>query len=103
MSKIKLDKDEQEVLDSFERGEWKSVRNVKSEKTKHQSYARKTLKKDKRVNIRISSKDLEEIQTLAVENGIPYQTLISSVLRRYVSGRLTDKPRPNKRFEPEAQ
>jgi predicted DNA binding CopG/RHH family protein len=103
MSKIKLDKDEQEILDSFERGEWKSVRNVKSEILKHQGYARKTLKKDKRVNIRISSKDLEEIQALAAENGIPYQTLISSVLRRYVSGRLTDKPRPSKRFEPETQ
>ena len=102
MSKIKLDKEEQKILDSFERGEWKSVRNVKAEISKHQSYARKTLKKDKRVNIRISSKDLEEIQTLAVENGIPYQTLISSVLRRYVSGRLTDKPRANKRFEPDA-
>lgn len=102
MSKIKLDEEEKEILKSFERGEWKSVRNVKGEIKKHQNYARKTLKKDKRVNIRISSKDLEEIQTLAVENGIPYQTLISSVLRRYVSGRLIDKPRPNKPFEPDA-
>ena len=50
MGKIKLDKDEQEILESFERDEWKSVQNVKAEIMKHQHYARKTLKKDKRVN-----------------------------------------------------
>ncbi|MCD6586085.1 MAG: antitoxin [Desulfobacteraceae bacterium] len=70
MSKIKLDRDEQEILESFERGEWKSVQNVKSEIKKHQDYARRTLKKDKRVNIRLSSKVLEEIQAIAVENGL---------------------------------
>ncbi|MBU8911665.1 MAG: antitoxin [Desulfobacterales bacterium] len=96
MHKIKLDKNEQKILKSFEQGEWKSVRNVKEEIIKHQQYARNTLKKDKRVNIRISSKVLEEIQALAVENGIPYQTLMSSILHRYVSGYLIDKPRPDK-------
>ena len=96
MNKIRLDKDEQEILKSFERGEWQSVKNVKGEILKHQQYARNTLKKDKRVNIRISSKVLEEIQALAVENGIPYQTLMSSVLHRYVSGYLIEKPRPNR-------
>jgi predicted DNA binding CopG/RHH family protein len=102
MGKMILDKDEQEILESFERGEWKSVQNVKSEIMKHQQYARKTLKKDKRVNIRISSKVLEEIQALAVENGIPYQTLMSSILHRYVSGSLIEKPKPNKSFESDA-
>jgi predicted DNA binding CopG/RHH family protein len=96
MGEIRLDKEEKEILDSFERGEWKQVKNLKAEIKKHQEYARKTLKKDKRVNIRISSRDLEEIQALAVENGIPYQTLISSILHRYVHGGLTEKPRPNK-------
>ena len=95
MNKIKLDKDEQEILKSFERGEWQSVKDVEGEIQKHQQYARNTLKKDKRVNIRISSKVLEEIQALAVENGIPYQTLMSSVLHRYVSGYLIEKPKPN--------
>ena len=103
MGKMILDKDEQEILESFERGEWKSVQNVKSEIMKHQQYARKTLKKDKRVNIRISSKVLEEIQALAVENGIPYQTLMSSILHRYVSGYLIEKPKPNKSFESDAK
>ena len=95
MKNAKLDREEQEILESFERGEWKSVRNIKSEIAKHQTYARNTLKKDKRVNIRISSKDLVEIQTLAIEDGLPYQTLISSILHRYVTGRLIDKARPN--------
>lgn len=95
MNKIKLDKEEKEILESFERGEWKQVKNLKAEIKKHQEYARKTLKKDKRVNIRISSKDLEEIQALAVENGVPYQTLMSSILHRYVHGGLIDKSRLN--------
>lgn len=96
MNKIKLDKDEQEILKSFERGEWQSVKNVEGEIRKHQQYARNTLKKDKRANIRIYSKVLEEIQALAVENGIPYQTPMSSILHRYVSGYLIEKPRPNR-------
>ena len=91
MKKIKLDKEEQELLDSVERGEWKSVKNLKREIKRHQQYAKNTLKKDRRVNIRISSKDLEEIQAIAVADGIPYQTLMSSVLHRFVNGRLVDK------------
>jgi len=91
MKEIKLDKEEQDILDSFERGEWKPVRNRKREIKRHQQYARNTLKKDRRVNIRISSKDLEEIQTLAVADGIPYQTLMASILHRFVNGRLTER------------
>ena len=90
MKKIKLDKEEQDILDSFERGEWKPVKNRKREIKRHEQYARNTIKKDKRVNIRISSKDLEEIQSIAVADGIPYQTLMSSVLHRFVGGRLVE-------------
>lgn len=96
MSRIKLDKEEKDILDSFERGEWKQVDSFEAEVKKHQEYARNTLKKDKRVNIRISSKVLEEIQALAAENGIPYQTLMTSILHRYVHGSLIDKQRLNK-------
>ena len=99
MAKIKLDKEEKDILDSYERGEWRSVKNLKREIRKHKEYARQTLKKDKRVNIRISSMVLEELQTLAVEDGMPYQTLISSILHRFVTGRLIEKPRSNKSFE----
>lgn len=102
MSNIKLDNEEQEILDSFERGEWKTVPEVKTEIEKHKTYARNTLKKDKRVNIRISSKDLDEIQTLAIENGLPYQTLMSSILHRYVTGRLIDKTKPNNAISSDA-
>ena len=91
MKTVKLDKDEQKLIDSVERGEWKSVSNLKGEVKRHQQYARNTLKKDRRVNIRISSKDLEELQTIAVTDGIPYQTLMSSVLHRFVNGLLVDK------------
>ena len=93
MKKIKLDKEEKNILESFESGEWQSVKNVKKEIEKHQQYARATLIKDKRVNIRISSKDLEELQIIAVEDGIPYQTLMSSILHRFINGRLVERPR----------
>jgi predicted DNA binding CopG/RHH family protein len=99
MAKLKLDKEEKELLESYERGEWKSVNNLKEEIEKHRGYARQTLKKDKRINIRISSMVLDELQTRAVEDGMPYQTLISSILHRFVTGRLIEKPRLNKSFE----
>ena len=99
MARIKLDKEEKDLLESYERGEWKSVKNLKQEIQKHEEYARQTLKKDKRVNIRISSMVLEEIQTRAIEDGMPYQTLISSILHRFVTGRLIEKPRSNSSVE----
>jgi predicted DNA binding CopG/RHH family protein len=67
------------------------VDDFEAEAERYQEYARATFKKDRRVNIRISSKDLEGIQTRALEEGIPYQTLIASVLHKYVSGRLVER------------
>jgi predicted DNA binding CopG/RHH family protein len=90
MEKMYLDDEERDLVESIERGEWKSVSNLKAEIKKHQEYARNTLKKDKRVNIRISARDLEAIQARAVEDGIPYQTLMASVLHRFVAGRLKE-------------
>jgi predicted DNA binding CopG/RHH family protein len=58
---------------------------------KYQEYAKATFRKDKRVNIRISEKDLVGLQKKAVEEGLPYQTLISSILHKFISGRLTEK------------
>ena len=86
-----LDQEEQELLDSLKQGEWHSVTNVAQEIAMHKQIARNTLKKDKRVNLRISSKDLEAIKTFAVEEGLPYQTLMSSVLHKFITGRLVDK------------
>ncbi len=68
MSTIKLNKEEQDILDSFERGEWKSVSNLKAEINKHREYARKTLKKDKRVNIRgYPLRFWRRLQAIAIE------------------------------------
>lgn len=91
MSEIKLDEEEKELLTSYEADEWQSVENVEAEKQAYSEYARATFKKDKRVNIRISSKDLEAIQKRALEEGLPYQTLIASVLHKFVNGRLVDR------------
>jgi predicted DNA binding CopG/RHH family protein len=91
MSEIKLDAEEKELLASYEADEWQSVGNVEAEKQAYSEYATATFKKDKRVNIRISSKDLEAIQKRALEEGLPYQTLIASVLHKFVNGRLVDR------------
>ncbi|MGH2415474.1 MAG: antitoxin [Microcystaceae cyanobacterium] len=83
-----LSKNEKEILESVEQGEWQSVESLSSEISRYQQYAQAALKKDKRVNIRISSNDLEALKFIAVDEGIPYQTLISSILHKFVTGRL---------------
>lgn len=93
MPKHYLDDEEKELIESIEKGEWQSVKKVKQEIKKHQTYAGNTLRKDRRVNIRISSQDLEQLQARAVEEGIPYQTLMASVLHKFISGRLVERPR----------
>lgn len=87
---MKLDEDEKEILDSVERDEWRSVKGAKRERNRYVRYARATFRKDRRLNIRISSKDLEVIQKRALEEGLPYQTLISSLLHKFASGRLKE-------------
>ena len=91
MGKIRLDREEAELLDSYEAGEWRSIEDWQAEAKRYEEYARATFKKDRRVNIRISSRDLEEIQKRALEEGLPYQTLIASILHKYVSGRLVER------------
>jgi|TARA_B100002003_G_scaffold124870_1_gene115226 predicted DNA binding CopG/RHH family protein len=86
-----LDSAEQELLETFERDEWRSVTGREPEFERYRQYARATFKKDMRVNIRISRKDLEALQVRALEEGIPYQTLMGSVLHKYVEGRLVEK------------
>ncbi|MEA3337642.1 MAG: hypothetical protein U9R25_17230 [Chloroflexota bacterium] len=91
MSEIKLDAEEKELLASYEADEWQSVGNVVEEVKAYSEYATATFRKDRRVNIRISSKDLEALQKRALEEGLPYQTLIASVLHKFISGRLVDR------------
>lgn len=84
------DQEEKEILESFERGEWESVRD-RGRLTQLQSYAKATRAKDKRITLRLSSLDLDAIQTKAIEEGIPYQTFISSILHKYITGRLVER------------
>jgi len=88
--KSRLTEEEQEILNSFERGEWVPVRNLSKRKRELIRYARNTLKKDKRLNIRISERDLNELQKKAVSEGLPYQTFVSSIIHKYVNGRLVE-------------
>jgi predicted DNA binding CopG/RHH family protein len=85
---MKLSRDERELRDAFARGELESVPHVKREMGRYREYAKSSLMKNKRVNIRISERDLLQIQKKAVEEGLPYQTLMSSVLHKYVTGQL---------------
>ena len=93
MKKTMLDEEEKDILESYERGEWKLIKNSKSEIKKLREYARKTLQKDKRINIRMASRDLDQVHVIAAQEGIPYQTLISSIIHKYVSGYLIEKKR----------
>jgi len=96
--KTKEAKYEEDILTSFERGEWHSVPNLNDEIARYAASAAATLTKDKRINIRLSSRDLEDVQARAAEEGMPYQTLIASVLHKYVTGRLAETtPRPTMR------
>ena len=90
MNKTILDQEEKDILDSFDKGEFKSVKNKNAEIAKLRQYAANTLQKNKRINIRLSERDLFGIQTKAVEEGLPYQTLISSILHKYLSGSLRE-------------
>lgn len=89
MAKTKLEVEEQELLDAYEAGEFES--DLDADRRDYlATAAEETFKKDKRINIRISSRDLEALQRRALEEGLPYQSLVSSVLHKYVSGGLKD-------------
>lgn len=87
----KLDAFEEDLLASYEKGEFKSTSPSKAELSKFKAAATATFIKDRRINIRLSSPDLMDIQARALEEGIPYQTFIASVLHKYASGRLVEK------------
>ena len=89
----KLDPYELEVLEAYESGKLKPIAS-KAELQRMRAAARATSIKDKRVNIRLSSADLLDIQAKALAEGMPYQTLIASVLHKYVAGKLAEKESP---------
>ena len=86
-----LDLEEQEILDSFESGKLKKSANSKQRIADHRSAAEASFKKDSRINIRISSRDLRSLQAKALIEGMPYQTLVSSILHKFIDGQLVDK------------
>lgn len=85
-----LDKEEKDLLESFERNEWRSTKDFEKRKAELKKAAHNTIRKDKRVNIRISERDLKELQRIAIKEGLSYQTLISSILHKYVNGMSSD-------------
>ena len=76
-------------MQSIEGDEWRPVQHLAKEKENAVQAARNTLKKDKRINLRLSQKDYRQIQLKAVEEGMPYQTLIASIVHKYLNGALT--------------
>ena len=88
---IKLDPEEKEILDAFEDGKLKRVKNSASQMDRHKSVAKNTLEKDAHINIRLPSSDLRALQARALKEGISYQTLVSSVLHKYAGGQLVEK------------
>ncbi|HXK50299.1 MAG TPA: hypothetical protein PKW56_07515 [Clostridiales bacterium] len=87
---MKITKEEKQILDSVEKGEWKQVTDLKNNIAKYKQIAAATLRKDKRVNIRITERDLVRLQKIAIKEGLPYQTLISSILHKFINGYLPE-------------
>ena len=100
MKDAKLSKEEKKLLKAVEAGEFESVL-TKKRRAELVTAAKDTERKDKRINIRISNRDLKAVQLKASEEGIPYQTLVSSIIHKYISGSLRDIS-ANKRMPPDA-
>ena len=88
MKQYHLDKEEQEILDAIESGQWQSVKPKRADFLRYAQIAKNTLRKNERMNIRISRVDLDRLKGKAAEEGMPYQTLVASVLHKFVSGNL---------------
>jgi predicted DNA binding CopG/RHH family protein len=87
----KLDAEEKEIIEAFEKGTLKRSINASQEIEAHRAIAEATFKKDARINIRLSSRDLRALRARALKEGIPYQTLASSVLHKFIDGQLVDR------------
>ncbi|PIQ80110.1 MAG: antitoxin [Parcubacteria group bacterium CG_4_9_14_0_2_um_filter_41_8] len=87
-----FDEEEKELIESYNKGEWKRVPNLEEEKKKLVAVARATIamRKNKNVNIRISEGDLRDIKIKAQERGLPYQTFIASILHQFSNGRIKE-------------
>ena len=86
-----IDDEERDLIRSIERDEWKEVKELEIYKSRAQEYAESTMRKDKRMNIRISERDLKNLKIRAMEEGLPYQTLVSMIIHKYLAGKLEEK------------
>jgi len=91
MKTYKLDKEERAIVRALESGKLKSIPNVKQEIKRYQQYAQAMLDKKRNINIRISEADLFKIKSRAIQKGLPYQTLVTSVLHQYSTGSLKEQ------------
>ncbi len=85
---MKLDKEEKEILEAYEKGEFSAIPDSRKKIAEYKKYSAHALQKNKRINIRISERDLLRIKRKAVEEGLPYQTLISSMLHKFAAGKI---------------
>ncbi len=88
-----LDEEEKELMESVERDEWKQTDNFEEEKKKAESAAKATFAEIEDINIRISKRDIDRLKIRALEEGIPYQTLVSGIIHKYLDGRLSESLR----------
>ena len=88
MKNYKLDKEELQILRDIEAGKYKSVNNLKEEIKRAREAAKNTLQKTKNINIRLPERDIQKLKAKAAENNLPYQTLISMLLRQYTKGEI---------------
>jgi predicted DNA binding CopG/RHH family protein len=88
---MKLTKEEKELTKSLEKDEWRTIPNLKEEIKRSRIYAKATITKDRRMNIRMAKKDIDALKVKAIEEGVPYQTLVSSIIHKFISGRLVEK------------
>jgi predicted DNA binding CopG/RHH family protein len=86
-----LDEEERDLFQSIEKDEWTEVPDVERFKEDARRYAEATIRKDRRMNIRISDRDLRNLKKKAMEEGIPYQTMVSMVLHKYLAGRFSEQ------------
>ena len=88
---LPLDEEERELIRSIENNEWVESKDAIKQKKLAKEYAEATIRKDKRMNIRISERDLRNLKKKALEEGIPYQTMVSMILHKYIAGRYSEQ------------
>jgi predicted DNA binding CopG/RHH family protein len=92
MATHELDAEEQAILDSYERGEWQSIPTLSEERQRYQASAVAALRKSRRVSVSLPPEDFEAIRQRAIAKGVPYQTLIASIVHQFVAGHLVEQP-----------